>query len=73
MQAAIDRYKQIIVVHLRRLRYKVDTSYNNKWRNVTEFNGNIDALKVDLRKPCEKLPHLDMDESCKSRVIYIIL
>ncbi|XP_070497021.1 beta-hexosaminidase subunit beta-like [Chironomus tepperi] len=63
LQAAIDRYKQIIIVHLRRLRYKADSSYNNKWRNISEFNGNIDGLQVDLKKSCEKYPHLDMDES----------
>jgi len=76
LQAAIDRYKQIIVVHLRRLRYKADSSYSNKWRNVSDFNGNLDALKVDLKKSCEKYPHLNMDESCKyifmDEIIFII-
>lgn len=70
LQNAIDRYKQIIVVQLRRVRYLDDSTYSHKWRSVPEYYGHLDSLKVDLKKTCEKMPYLEMDESCKKLIIF---
>jgi hypothetical protein len=68
LKNALDRYKNLITIQLRRVRSRVtNTPFDNKWRNVPEYLGHLDSLKVDLKKNCENLPYLHMDESCKSR------
>jgi len=64
LENALVRYKQIIAIQLRRVRTRMPiTPFDNKWRNVPEYVGHLDSLKVDLKKTCEKMPYLGMDES----------
>jgi hexosaminidase len=66
LQAALDRYRNIIVVHLRRVRNKIKSDHGNGgWRSMAEYNGRLESLKVNLKQTCEKMPHLEMDESCE--------
>ena len=67
LDKAIVRYQHIISGQLRKVRARVtNVPFDNKWRNVPEFLGHLDSLKVDLKASCEKLPYLGMDESCKN-------
>lgn len=65
LTSALSRYKHMITVQLRTIRLRTSTPFNNKWKNVPEFLGEIDSLKVDLKSECEKMPYLGMDESCE--------
>lgn len=66
LQTALVRYKQIITVHLRKVRGRLYRNSDGKWRSVSEYNGHLDTLRVDLKRPCEKMPFLGMDESCEA-------
>lgn len=64
----------MITIQLRRVRGRVHaSSYDNKWRKVPEYLGHLDSVKVDLRSPCEKMPYLGMDESCKLSRRYCLI
>lgn len=73
LESAIVRYKQIITVHLRKVRSRINRDTDNKWRSSDYNNGHLDIFKVDLKKPCEKMPHQEMDESCKSYLLSLII
>ncbi|CRK88449.1 CLUMA_CG002241, isoform A [Clunio marinus] len=66
LEKALERYKNIILIQLRKVRFRVtNTPLDNKWRNVPEYLGHIDSVKIDLKTKCEKNPYLGMDESYK--------
>lgn len=44
--------------------------FDSKWRN-SNYNGHLDSIKINLKRPCEKMPYLNMDESCN--VIFILI
>lgn len=70
LQNALVRYKQIIQVHLRKVRSRINREFDNKWRSRTEYNGHLDVLKIDLKQTCEKAPYLEMDESCRKYKLF---
>lgn len=63
LQLAIERYQKIITTQLRNVRRKVTLDFDSKWRN-SNYNGQLDSIKINLMRPCEKMPYLKMDESC---------
>lgn len=65
LQTALVRYKQIITVQMRKVRSRLNRNSDGKWRSVSEYKGQLDKLKVDLKRACEKMPYLGMDESCE--------
>jgi hypothetical protein len=66
LENALTRYKVLISIQLRRVRNRMtNVPHDNNWRKVPEYLGHLDSLKVDLTDECEKLPYLNMDESCK--------
>lgn len=63
---ALLRYKTIIAVQLRRFRSRItNTPFDKRWRLVPEYLGHLDSLKVDLKRKCDNLPYMGMDESCE--------
>lgn len=38
--------------------------FDTKWRNLN-YNGQLEIVKINLKGPCEKMPYLGMDESCR--------
>ncbi|XP_055548093.1 beta-hexosaminidase subunit beta-like [Wyeomyia smithii] len=70
LEKAIERYQKLIVDEandVRRSIYSAAALGNEvprkSWRSDVNFNGYLDEVKVDLKLPCETLPHLGMDES----------
>lgn len=57
----------MMAVQLRTVRLKSSSPYDSKWRNLAENFGDLDALKIDLKNECEKMPSLEMDESCETQ------
>lgn len=65
MEAAFNRYAHIIAgiaSHGRRLQ-RPAVKQRRQYRMHPLFIGNLDALNVTLRSPCETKPYLGMDES----------
>lgn len=35
------------------------------WRDDSSFKDYLDVVDLNLKTPCDSMPHLDMNESCK--------
>lgn len=74
---AIKRYKRIIKRLLRRDQYaRTQGQTPNivehpipEFRSNPNFGGFIDEVTINLKKPCEELPHANMDEACKLMIV----
>lgn len=63
---AIKRYERVISLQGRvAQKHMVNITSNMNWRSDPLFEGFLSAVTVHLKQPCEKLPYLNMDESCK--------
>lgn len=67
LKAAIDRYNNVLRrTHLILSKYSTDVL--NQATDLpldTNFKGEVQKLQINLKYPCERYPHLDMDEKCK--------
>lgn len=76
LESAKARYEQIIrkFVSLKMRGYRtvdnntVDNKHSprrlNSWREDPLFHEYLESIQINLKKPCEIEPYLDMDESC---------
>lgn len=73
LKEAIKRYDRVISVQGRiakkyrtNVMQEADSSLSDlSFRSDPLFEGFLSAVKVHLKQPCEKLPYLNMEESCK--------
>jgi hypothetical protein len=63
------RYKQIVTIQLMKVRSQNKVEFDNKWKTSSNYDGHLDVLTVNLKMPCEKMPYLGMDESCRLKTI----
>lgn len=75
LEQAQIRYLRII--HYQKARRDLNknrthVNFPRRWsfgQNDRRFKGNLDTMTINLTHPCERLPHLNMDESCNVKVV----
>lgn len=80
LEAAKARYLQIIgkqASHTYRgyrknnaTEFKFKPRNIKSWREDSNFKEYLDVVDLNLKSPCDSMPHLDMDESCKLFLLF---
>jgi len=65
---AVSRYHQVIFSPARgketaRRFQKEGEALHQKWKEMDQFGGYLDAVSVQLQRPCQKYPSIESDES----------
>lgn len=69
---ALKRYYDILLgAGAESQKLKMRLVVNQAERVTTGYRGHLDVLEVNLLSSCEYLPHDNMDESCKKKILTI--